>query len=57
MIDYAKDLHDEYGTDYEVQMLMGVRDDAQRDLAAEGVPMWQYILRRQVVLLLLPARP
>lgn len=43
MIDYAKDLHDEYGTDYEVQMLMGVRDDEQRDLAAEGVPMWQYI--------------
>ncbi len=26
----------EYDRDYEVQMLMGVRDDAQRELAAEG---------------------
>jgi proline dehydrogenase len=24
-------------------MLMGVRDDAQRELAAEGVPTYQYI--------------
>jgi proline dehydrogenase len=43
MIDHAKALHDEYGTDYEVQMLMGVRDDAQRELAAAGVPTYQYI--------------
>ncbi|MBV0902081.1 proline dehydrogenase family protein [Haloarcula salina] len=43
MIDHARALHDEYGTEYEVQMLMGVREDAQRDLAAEGVPTWQYI--------------
>ena len=27
MISLANDLHDEYGTPYEVQMLMGVRDD------------------------------
>jgi len=43
MISHAKELHDEYGTDYEVQMLMGVRDDAQYDLAAEGVAVWQYV--------------
>jgi len=43
MIDYAAELHAEYGTDYEVQMLMGVRETAQRDLAADGVPTYQYI--------------
>jgi proline dehydrogenase len=43
MIEYASELHDEYGTPYEVQMLMGVRDDAQYDLAAEGVAVWQYV--------------
>ena len=43
MIEYAADLHAEYGTDYEVQMLMGVREDAQRDLAADGVATYQYI--------------
>jgi len=42
MIQHAADLHDEYGTDYEVQMLMGVREDAQRDLAAQGVDVVQY---------------
>jgi proline dehydrogenase len=42
MIEHARDLHDEYGTPYEVQMLMGVRGDAQRDLANEGVEVWQY---------------
>ncbi|QLD85420.1 proline dehydrogenase family protein [Natronomonas halophila] len=42
MIDYAKDLHEEYGTPYEVQMLMGVREEAQRDLAADGVTVYQY---------------
>jgi len=42
MIEHAKELHDEHGTPYEVQMLMGVREDAQRDLAAEGVAVWQY---------------
>ncbi len=43
MIAHARDLHDEYGTDYEVQMLMGVRDDAQVDLAADGVDVYQYV--------------
>ncbi len=43
MISLAADLHAEYGTDYEVQMLMGVREQAQRDLAAEGVPTYQYV--------------
>jgi len=43
MIEYAADLHDEYGTDYEVQMLMGVREDAQTELAGEGVETWQYV--------------
>ncbi|NIB99704.1 proline dehydrogenase family protein [Halobacterium sp. R2-5] len=43
MIAHARDLHDEYGTDYEVQMLMGVRDDAQVDLAADGVTVYQYV--------------
>jgi len=42
MIEHARELHDEYGTPYEVQMLMGVREDAQRDLASEGVEVWQY---------------
>lgn len=42
MIDYARELHEEYGTDFEIQMLMGVREDAQRDLAAEGYDVWQY---------------
>ncbi|ELZ08289.1 proline dehydrogenase [Halovivax asiaticus JCM 14624] len=42
MIDLAKRLHDEYGTDFEIQMLMGVRTDAQFDLAAEGYDVWQY---------------
>ena len=42
MIELARTLHREHGTDYEVQMLMGVREDAQRDLAAAGVPVYQY---------------
>jgi proline dehydrogenase len=43
MIEYARELHDEHGTPYEVQMLMGVREDAQRDLAGEGVDVYQYV--------------
>ncbi|UHQ96391.1 proline dehydrogenase family protein [Natrinema halophilum] len=43
MIKYASQLHDEYGTPYEVQMLMGVREDAQRELASEGVDVYQYV--------------
>ncbi|ELZ75478.1 proline dehydrogenase family protein [Haloferax larsenii] len=42
MISYARELGQEYDTDYEIQMLMGVREDAQRDLASEGVEVWQY---------------
>ncbi|SFS43206.1 proline dehydrogenase family protein [Halostagnicola kamekurae] len=43
MIAYAKQLHEEHGTPYEVQMLMGVRADAQRELAADGVSVYQYV--------------
>ncbi|WP_280585666.1 proline dehydrogenase family protein [Halorubrum sp. Boch-26] len=42
MIALADRLALEHGTDYEVQMLMGVREDAQRDLAAQGVDVVQY---------------
>ncbi|QFU84762.1 proline dehydrogenase family protein [Natronorubrum aibiense] len=42
MIEYARQLHEEYGTPYEIQMLMGVRKDAQRNLAAEDVTVYQY---------------
>ncbi|MFT4922623.1 MAG: proline dehydrogenase [Haloarculaceae archaeon] len=42
MLDRARDLHDEYGTPYEVQMLMGVREDVQFELA-EDVPVYQYL--------------
>jgi len=41
MIEHAKALHDEHGTPYEIQMLMGVREDAQTELARE-VPVYQY---------------
>lgn len=42
MIDHAERLHEAYGTPYEVQMLMGVREDAQTELAADR-PVWQYV--------------
>lgn len=42
MIQFAKDLGAEYGREFEIQMLMGVREDAQRDLASEGIDVWQY---------------
>ncbi len=42
MISLAREYHEEYGTSYEVQMLMGVRERAQRELAREGVDVWQY---------------
>ncbi|MFB6311726.1 MAG: proline dehydrogenase family protein [Salinirussus sp.] len=42
MIDLAADLHQDYGTPYEIQMLMGVREDAQRQLAADR-PVWRYV--------------
>jgi proline dehydrogenase len=41
MVALARELHEEYGTGYEVQMLMGVREDAQVDLAAD-CEVWQY---------------
>jgi proline dehydrogenase len=43
MVAHARDLHERYGTDFEVQMLMGVREEAQADLAVDGVPVFQYI--------------
>jgi proline dehydrogenase len=42
MLARAATLHDEYGTPYEVQMLMGVREATQRDLAGHRV-VWQYV--------------
>ncbi|WP_132058978.1 proline dehydrogenase family protein [Halorussus amylolyticus] len=42
MIALARDLHDEHGTDFEIQMLMGVREDAQFDLAGE-YEVYQYV--------------
>ncbi|WP_211313132.1 proline dehydrogenase family protein [Halarchaeum salinum] len=43
MISLASDFHDEYGTSYEVQMLMGVRNDAQFNLADDDVRVVQYV--------------
>lgn len=43
MIDYAKKVKKRYKTDFEIQMLMGVRTDAQRKLAQEGYEVNQYI--------------
>lgn len=43
MIDYAKTLHERYNTEFEIQMLMGVRTSAQRELAQEGYEVNQYI--------------
>lgn len=42
MLSHARELNEEFGTDYEVQMLMGVREKAQRDLATE-LPVYQYV--------------
>ena len=41
MLTLAADLHTKYDTSYEVQMLMGVREDAQVDLAGT-CEVWQY---------------
>jgi proline dehydrogenase len=44
MIDHARDLHEEYGTPYEIQMLMGVRESAQFSLVSEtDADVYQYI--------------
>ena len=42
MLSLADRLAREHDTSYEVQLLMGVREDAQRDLAAQGVTVVQY---------------
>ncbi|WP_226011178.1 proline dehydrogenase family protein [Halomicrobium salinisoli] len=41
MLSLADSLHEEFGTPYEVQMLMGVREDALFDLA-DDCEVWQY---------------
>jgi len=41
MIEHAKELHDRHGTEFEVQMLMGVRESAQFELA-DDCEVWQY---------------
>ena len=44
MIEHATELHADHGTPYEVQMLTGVRESAQFELAAEDdVEVYQYI--------------
>ncbi len=42
MLEHAIALHERHGTDFEIQMLMGVREDAQYDLADE-YEVWQYV--------------
>ena len=42
MVDLARELHDEHGTAFEIQMLTGVREDAQFELAEE-YEVYQYI--------------
>jgi proline dehydrogenase len=42
MTEHAMDLHDEFGTDFEIQMLMGVREEAQFALAEAGYDVVQY---------------
>lgn len=42
MIAFAEELSAGYGREFEVQMLMGVREEAQRALAARGREVWQY---------------
>ncbi|MDG5761817.1 proline dehydrogenase family protein [Natronococcus sp. A-GB1] len=42
MVEHAISLHERYGTPFEIQMLMGVRPDAQVELAKE-YDVWQYV--------------
>jgi proline dehydrogenase len=42
MVNYAADRYREYGTAFEVQMLMGVREDLQDELT-ESMPVYQYV--------------
>jgi proline dehydrogenase len=43
VIAHARELHRTHGTPYEIQMLTGVRTDAQYELAARGVDVYQYV--------------
>ncbi|RJX48697.1 proline dehydrogenase family protein [Halonotius pteroides] len=43
LIDLAKELHREHGTPFEIQMLTGVRESAQFELAKQGYDVYQYI--------------
>lgn len=42
MIALTRELGREYDTEYEIQMLMGIREEAQRALADDGIDVWQY---------------
>jgi proline dehydrogenase len=42
LIEHAVDLGERHDAPFEFQMLMGVREAAQRDLAAQGYEVWQY---------------
>ncbi len=42
-IDAAKKYHSEFGTPYEIQMLMGVRTDRQYELASDDIEVYQYV--------------
>ncbi|EMA35309.1 proline dehydrogenase family protein [Halobiforma nitratireducens] len=42
IVEHSIDLHEEYGTDFEIQMLMGVRTDTQYELAEE-YDVYQYV--------------
>lgn len=54
MISLAADLHVEYDTDFEYQMLMGVREDAQRELV-QTYDTWQYVPYGSMALVYLPS--
>ncbi len=44
VIDHARSLHEEYGTPYEIQMLMGVRESAQYELVeTTDTEVYQYV--------------
>ncbi|PSP74421.1 proline dehydrogenase [Halobacteriales archaeon QS_3_64_16] len=43
MIDRAKELYEEHRTPFEIQMLMGVRTEAQFELAKQGYDVSQYL--------------
>jgi len=44
IIEHAQNLHEQYGTPYEIQMLMGVRESAQFDLVDQSAAeVYQYI--------------